>query len=116
MMIPAMIHSHGTSARAPGGAGTGGRNGRDHRRCVGLAGRHLKRAGLLYSDHMDVQDGEAIFRHACRNVPRRHISKRADSRYKPGRICSAAREGASDDRNVLDVSGRDRNGARSGRS
>jgi|1186.fasta_scaffold29416_2 hypothetical protein len=49
-----------------------GRNGRDHRRCVGLAGRHLKRAGLLYSDHMDVQDGEAIFRHACRNGPRRH--------------------------------------------
>ena len=55
-----------------------------------LLRRHLKRAApaLLYSEHMDGQDGEAMFRHACAMGLEGIVSKRVDSRYKSGRCLS----------------------------
>ena len=52
-----------------------------------LLRKHLKRAGpaLLYSEHLDAQDGEAMFRHACAMGLEGIVSKRVDSRYKSGR-------------------------------
>ena len=43
---------------------------------------------LLYSDHLDGQDGEAMFRHACAMGLEGIVSKRVDSRYKSGRCLS----------------------------
>ena len=69
-----------------------------------LLRKHLKRAGpaLLYSEHLDGSDGEAMFRHACAMGLEGIVSKRADSRYKCGRCLSwvkvknaARRSGAS---------------------
>ena len=47
---------------------------------------HLKRAeaALLYSDHLDGADGQAMFRHACAMGLEGIVSKRVDSRYKSG--------------------------------
>jgi len=55
-----------------------------------LLREHLKRAGpaLLYSDHLDGADGEAMFRHACAMGLEGIVSKRPDSRYKSGRCLS----------------------------
>ena len=43
---------------------------------------------MLYSEHMDGEDGEAMFRHACAMGLEGIVSKRVDSRYKSGR-CDA---------------------------
>jgi bifunctional non-homologous end joining protein LigD len=55
-----------------------------------LLRKHLRRAGpaLLYSDHLDGSDGEAMFRHACAMGLEGIVSKRVDSRYKSGRCLS----------------------------
>jgi bifunctional non-homologous end joining protein LigD len=39
---------------------------------------------LLYSEHMEGDEGEAMFRHACRLGLEGIVSKRATSRYKSG--------------------------------
>jgi bifunctional non-homologous end joining protein LigD len=48
---------------------------------------HLKRAAaaIVYSEHMDGADGEAMFRHACAMGLEGIVSKRVDGRYKSGR-------------------------------
>jgi hypothetical protein len=53
-------------------------------------GRITAKAGpeLLYSDHMEGDEGEAMFRHACRLGLEGIVSKRVDSRYKSGRCLS----------------------------
>src|SRR5215218_7110556 len=43
---------------------------------------------LLYSEHMEGDEGEAMFRHACRLGLEGIVSKRATSRYRSGR-CAA---------------------------
>ena len=50
-----------------------------------LLRRHLKRAGaaILYSDHMEGDEGEAMFRHACRLGLEGIVSKRATSPTNP---------------------------------
>ena len=55
-----------------------------------LLRKHLRRTGLplLFSEHMNGQDGEAMFRHACAMGLEGIISKRLDSRYKSGRCLS----------------------------
>jgi bifunctional non-homologous end joining protein LigD len=52
--------------------------------------KHLRKAppALLFSEHMDGQDGEAMFRHACAMGLEGIVSKRVDSRYKSGRCLS----------------------------
>src|SRR5215207_11719451 len=52
-----------------------------------LLRKHLIRAApaLLYSEHLDGHDGEAMFRHACAMGLEGIVSKRVDSRYKSGR-------------------------------
>jgi hypothetical protein len=46
---------------------------------------------ILYSEHMEGEEGEAMFRHACRLGPEGIVSKRATSRYNSGR-CDAWRK------------------------
>jgi ATP-dependent DNA ligase len=56
-----------------------------------LLREHLKHAAgsaILYSEHMDGADGEAMFRHACAMGLEGIVSKRVDSRYKSGRCLS----------------------------
>jgi bifunctional non-homologous end joining protein LigD len=57
-----------------------------------LLRKYLKGAepALLYSEHMEGEEGEAMFRHACRLGLEGIVSKRATSRYKSGR-CDAWR-------------------------
>ena len=43
---------------------------------------------ILYSDHMEGEEGEAMFRHACRLGLEGIVSKRAASRYRSGRCLS----------------------------
>ena len=56
-----------------------------------LLRRHLKRAGaaILYSEHLDGADGEAMFRHACALSLKGIISKRLDNPYVSGRCASS---------------------------
>jgi bifunctional non-homologous end joining protein LigD len=58
-----------------------------------LLRKYTAKAGpaLLYSDHMEGDEGEAMFRHACRLGLEGIVSKRATSRYKSGR-CDAWRK------------------------
>src|SRR3954466_5263417 len=58
-----------------------------------LLRRYLKDAEptLIYSDHMEGDKGEAMFRHACRLGLEGIVSKRSKSRYKSGR-CDAWRK------------------------
>ena len=55
-----------------------------------LLRKHLRRAGaaIIYSEHLEGADGEAMFRHACGLGLEGIVSKRATSRYKSGR-CAA---------------------------
>src|SRR3954447_25509201 len=55
-----------------------------------LLREHLKHTGaaIIYSEHMEGADGEAMFRHACGLGLEGIVSKRATSRYKSGR-CAA---------------------------
>ena len=52
-----------------------------------LLRKHLKKAppALIYSEHLDGHDGEAMFRHACAMGLEGIVSKRVYSRYKSGR-------------------------------
>jgi bifunctional non-homologous end joining protein LigD len=43
---------------------------------------------LLFSEHVEGEEGEAMFRHACRLGLEGIVSKRATSRYKSGRCLS----------------------------
>jgi bifunctional non-homologous end joining protein LigD len=56
-----------------------------------LLRKHIKRAApvLIYSEHLEGDDGEAMFRHACA-MGLTVVSKRATSRYRSGR-CDAWR-------------------------
>jgi bifunctional non-homologous end joining protein LigD len=73
--------------------------GRDDLRPLELIGRRamlrklLRNAGppLLFSEHMDSENGEAMFRHACGLGLEGIVSKRTTSRYKSGR-CDAWRK------------------------
>jgi ATP-dependent DNA ligase len=55
-----------------------------------LLREHLKHTGaaIIYSEHMEGADGEAMFRHACGLGLEGIVSKRATSRYRSGR-CAA---------------------------
>jgi bifunctional non-homologous end joining protein LigD len=55
-----------------------------------LLRRHLRKAppALLFSEHMEGEEGPAMFRHACAMGLEGIISKRVDSRYKSGRCLS----------------------------
>jgi bifunctional non-homologous end joining protein LigD len=52
-----------------------------------LLREHLKHTGaaIIYSEHMEGADGEAMFRHACGLGLEGTVSKRATSRYRSGR-------------------------------
>jgi bifunctional non-homologous end joining protein LigD len=55
-----------------------------------LLRKHLRKAppALLFSEHMEGEEGPAMFRHACAMGLEGIISKRVDSRYKSGRCLS----------------------------
>jgi bifunctional non-homologous end joining protein LigD len=55
-----------------------------------LLRKHLRKAlpALLFSEHVEGEEGEAMFRHACRLGLEGIVSKRATSRYKSGRCLS----------------------------
>jgi bifunctional non-homologous end joining protein LigD len=53
------------------------------RKCTAKAG-----SAILYSEHMQGANGDAMFRHACRLGLEGIVSKRATSRYKSGRCLS----------------------------
>ena len=42
-------------------------------------------AGIRFNEHLDFDDGEAVFRHACKMGLEGIVSKRKDSPYKSGR-------------------------------
>jgi bifunctional non-homologous end joining protein LigD len=73
--------------------------GRDDLRPLELIGRRvmlkklLRKAGppLVFSEHLEAEDGEAMFRHACALGFEGTVSKRVTSRYKSGR-CDAWRK------------------------
>jgi bifunctional non-homologous end joining protein LigD len=41
-------------------------------------------AGIRFNEHMEFDDGEAVFRHACRMGLEGIVSKRKDSTYRSG--------------------------------
>ena len=41
--------------------------------------------GIRFNDHMEFEDGETVFRHACRLGLEGIVSKRKDSTYRSGR-------------------------------
>ena len=43
------------------------------------------RVGIRYNDHLEFDDGEAVFHHACRMGLEGIVSKRKDSTYRSGR-------------------------------
>jgi bifunctional non-homologous end joining protein LigD len=51
-----------------------------------LLRKHIKRAApvLVYSEHLEGDDGEAMFRHACAMGLEGIVSKKLTSRYKSG--------------------------------
>jgi bifunctional non-homologous end joining protein LigD len=55
-----------------------------------LLRKHLRKAPpvVLFSEHLEGQDGEAMFRHACRMGLEGIVSKRVESRYKSGQCLS----------------------------
>jgi ATP-dependent DNA ligase len=57
---------------------------------AGVLRKHLRKAlpALLFSEHVEGEEGEAMFRHACRLGLEGIVSKRATSRYKSGRCLS----------------------------
>jgi bifunctional non-homologous end joining protein LigD len=69
---------------------------------VGKAG-----AGIRFNEHLDFDDGEAVFRHACKMGLEGIVFKRKDSPYKSGRsphwlkmknpACEAVRREAEED-------------------
>jgi bifunctional non-homologous end joining protein LigD len=42
-------------------------------------------AGIRFNEHLDFDDGEAVFRHACKMGLEGIVSKRLGSRYRSGR-------------------------------
>jgi len=64
-------------------------------------------AGIRFNEHLDFDDGEAVFRHACKMGLEGIVSKRKDSPYKSGRsphwlkmknpACAAVRREAEED-------------------
>jgi bifunctional non-homologous end joining protein LigD len=42
-------------------------------------------AGIRFNEHLEFDDGETVFRHACRLGLEGIVSKRLGSRYRPGR-------------------------------
>jgi bifunctional non-homologous end joining protein LigD len=42
-------------------------------------------AGIRFNEHLEADDGEAVFRHACKMGLEGIVSKRKDSPYKSGR-------------------------------
>ena len=80
--------------------------GREDLRPLELANRRgvlkkLLRKGapvLIFSEHMDGADGEAMFRHACATGLDGIISKRNDSHYKSSRCLSWVKVKYPDDR------------------
>ena len=42
-------------------------------------------AGIRLNEHMECDDGEIVFRHACKMGLEGIVSKRKDSRYRSGR-------------------------------
>jgi bifunctional non-homologous end joining protein LigD len=43
------------------------------------------RVGIRYNEHLEFDDGEAVFNHACRMGLEGIVSKRKDSPYRSGR-------------------------------
>jgi bifunctional non-homologous end joining protein LigD len=65
------------------------------------------RVGIRYNEHLEFDDGEAVFNHACRMGLEGIVSKRKDSTYRSGRspdwlkmknpACEAVRREAEED-------------------
>jgi bifunctional non-homologous end joining protein LigD len=65
------------------------------------------RVGIRYNEHLEFDDGEAVFHHACRMGLEGIVSKRKDSTYRSGRspdwlkmknpACEAVRREAEED-------------------
>ena len=65
------------------------------------------RRGIRFNEHLEFDDGEAVFRHACRMGLEGIVSKRKDSTYRSGRspdwlkmknpACEAVRREAEED-------------------
>jgi bifunctional non-homologous end joining protein LigD len=65
------------------------------------------RAGIRFNEHMEFDDGETVFRHACKMGLEGIVSKRKDSTYRSGRspdwlkmknrACEAVRREAEED-------------------
>jgi bifunctional non-homologous end joining protein LigD len=57
------------------------------------------RVGIRYNEHLEFDDGEAVFHHACRMGLEGIVSKRKDSPYRSGRspACEALRREAEED-------------------
>jgi bifunctional non-homologous end joining protein LigD len=63
--------------------------------------------GIRFNEHLEFDDGEAVFRHACKMGLEGIVSKRKDSPYKSGRsphwlkmenpACPAVRREAEED-------------------
>jgi bifunctional non-homologous end joining protein LigD len=64
-------------------------------------------AGIRFNEHLEYDDGDAVFRHACKMGLEGIVSKRKDSRYRSGRspdwvkmknpACSAVEREAEED-------------------
>ncbi len=67
------------SGRRPAARSAGGSQGHAH------VGPGQAAPGIRFNEHLEFDDGEAVFNHACRIGLEGIVSKRKDSTYRSGR-------------------------------